>query len=73
MKTLVLNDSDFYYTPNGLMLRGGSRMMYDAELVVKFNRHGEYEVLKDRFGLDKEQIEAEIGLIPDERLLLMLA
>jgi hypothetical protein len=72
-KTLVLNDDDFYHTSNGLHLRGGNRMLYEASLVVKFNRDGGYEVLKDRFGLDKEQIESEIGLIPDQRLLLMLA
>jgi hypothetical protein len=73
METIILNDSDFYNTQYGLQLTGGNKIMYGAELVVKLNRDGGYEVLKDRFGLNKEQVEAEIGLIPDQRLLLMLA
>jgi hypothetical protein len=71
MKKLILSEDDFYNCPGqGSTLRGGSRRLYDAELVVKILRNGSYEVLKDRFGLSKEEIEREI-FQPDERLLLM--
>lgn len=71
MKKEILTEDDFYCSFNGLSLRGGNRRLYDAELVVKILRDGSYEVIKDRFGLSKEQIEDEISK-PDERLLLMM-
>jgi hypothetical protein len=72
MKKEILTEDDFFYYPGqGPTLKGGSRRMYDAELVIKVMRDGSYEVIKDRFGLSKEQIELEVlGL--DERLLLMM-
>ena len=70
MKKVFLTDDDFYQTANGLQVRGGSKIMYDAHLVVKLGKDGGYEVIKDRFGLSKEELEKEI-YGPDERLLLM--
>lgn len=71
MKKLILTEDQFYQTQNGLAIRGGSSILYDAHLVVKLRRDGSYEVLKDRFGLSKEEIESEI-YGPDERLLLTM-
>lgn len=75
MKKEILTDDDFYSLYNGSYdgrdIRGGKRRLFEAELVIKLNRDGSYEVIKDRFGLSKEQIELEINQ-PDERLLLML-
>jgi hypothetical protein len=75
MKKLILTDDDFYSLYNGSYdgraIRGGKRRLFEAELVIKLNRDGSYEVIKDRYGLSKEQIELEINQ-PDERLLLML-
>jgi hypothetical protein len=72
METLILKEEDFYRTANGLALKGGNRILYEASLVIKFNRDGGYEVVKDRYGQTKEEIETKIGLMPDQRLLLML-
>jgi hypothetical protein len=75
MKKLILTDDDVYFTPSGnCRIRGssgGMKMLYESELIIKLNRDGSCEVIKDRFGLSKEQIELEINQ-PDERLLLML-
>jgi len=72
MKKLILTEDDFYNCPGqGSTLRGGSRRLYDAELVVKILRDGSYKIIKDRFGLSESQIESEVfGL--DERLLLIM-
>jgi hypothetical protein len=70
MKKLILTEDDFYWSPTGPTLRGGSRRLYDAELAVKLMRDGSYVVLKDRFGLSPSEIEREIGLC-DNRLLLL--
>ena len=72
METVVLTNSDYYKTANGYQLKGGSRLLYEASLVIKMNRNGGYEVIKDREGLTNEQIEVKIGLVPDKRLLLMM-
>lgn len=72
METVVLTDNDYYMSSNGYHLRGGNRLLYEASLVIKMNRNGGYEVIKDREGLTNEQIEAKIGLVPDKRLLLMM-
>ena len=71
MKKLILTEDDFYRTLNGPAIRGGNKRLYEAELVIKVNRDGTHEVIKDRFGLSKSQIEMEIESI-DERLILML-
>lgn len=70
MKKLILTEEEFFQTAEGYHLRGGNRRIYDAELVVKINRNGSYEVLKDRFNLSKEEIENELSGL-DNRLLLM--
>ena len=70
---LFLNDSDFYRGNSGLeYLRGGDRILHEASLVFRMNKDGEYSILKDRYGLDKDEVESKIGLIPDRRLLLMM-
>jgi hypothetical protein len=75
MKKLFLTDDDVYYDPSGncriRTISGGMEMLYKSDLIIKLNRDGGYEVMKDRFGLSKEQIENEIHE-SDERLLLML-
>lgn len=71
MKKEILTDDDFYSTHCGRYLKAGNQRLYESELVVKLNRDGGYEVIKNRFGLTKQQIDLEINE-PDERLLLML-
>jgi hypothetical protein len=75
MKKLILTDDDVYYDPNGncriRTISGGMKIIYKSDLIIKLNRDGGYEVMKDRFGLSKVEIDLEINQ-PDERLLLML-
>ena len=71
MKKLILTEEDFYQSPTGRTLRGGSRRMYEHELIIYKKRDGSYEVMKDRFGLSKTEIEMELEGI-DNRLLLMI-
>jgi len=71
MKKLILTEEDFYSSPSGRTLRGGNKKMYDAELIIFQKSDGSYEVMKDRFGLSKTEIEMELEGI-DNRLLLMI-
>ncbi len=70
MKKLILTEDDFYQSSTGRTLRGGYRKLYDVELAVVVKDNGEIEVLKDRFGLSKEEIRDIVEF--DERILLML-
>ena len=70
MKKLILTEDDFYQSPTGRTLRGGSRKLYDVDLAVMVKRNGEIEVLKDRFDLSKEEVQRIVEF--DERSLLML-
>ena len=70
MKTLILTEDDFYQSQTSKTLRGGTRQLYNAELAVVIKRDGEIEVLKDRFGLSKDEIRDIVEF--DERILLML-
>ena len=63
--------TDSQYDVEYLLGEGWMKMLYKSDLIIKLNRDGGYEVMKDRFGLSKEQIENEIHE-SDERLLLML-
>ena len=63
--------TDSQYDVEHLLGKGWMKMLYKSDLIIKLNRDGGYEVMKDRFGLSKEQIENEIHE-SDERLLLML-
>lgn len=70
MKKLILTEDDFYQSPTGRTLRGGSRRLYEVDLAVVIKRDGEIEILKDRFGLSKEEIRNIVEF--DERLILAL-
>lgn len=70
MKKLILTKDDFYQSPTGRTLQGGSRKLYDVDLAVMVKRNGEIEVLKDRFDLSKDEIRDIIEF--DNRVLLML-
>lgn len=73
MKKEFFTEEDFYRTSNGQFLRGGNHRLYEAELAIKILRDGTYEVLKDRKGLSKSEIEREISYAGiDERLLLIM-
>jgi hypothetical protein len=69
-KELILTEDDFYTSPSGRTLRGGSKMMYESSLVVLMKRNGEIEVLKDREGRTVEEIKSYLEF--DERLILAL-
>lgn len=75
MDKVFLTDKDFYTSPSGPMLKGGEKIMYQASLVIHLgNGNGTHKVLKDRYGLTEDEINAEIEkhLNPlDNRLLLM--
>jgi hypothetical protein len=74
MDKLFLTDDHFYPSFDGLKLKGGERVMYQASLVIKLDKNGNHKVLKDRYGLTQDEINAEIEkhLNPvDNRLLLM--
>jgi predicted nucleotidyltransferase len=70
MKKLILTEADFYWSPTGKTLRGGTRRLYDADLAVLVKRDGDIEILKDRAGRSKEEVKALLEF--DERLILAL-
>ena len=78
-KELFLTDDDFYRTWDGLALKGGNKMLYDASLVVKLEKDGNHTVLKDRYGLSKRELAERVNehiynvnaAHLDRRLLLM--
>jgi hypothetical protein len=70
MKKLILTEDDFYTSPTGRTLRGGNRRLYEVELAVLVKRNGDFEILKDRFGLSKDEVRSILEF--DERILLAL-
>jgi hypothetical protein len=70
MKKLILTEDDFYQSSRGQEISGGNKRLYEAEVAIFLKRDGSYEVLKDRFGLSKTEIEMELEGI-DNRLLLI--
>jgi hypothetical protein len=70
MKKLILTDEDFYNAPHGRCIRGGNSRLYEAELVVYMKDNGDFEIVKDRFGMSKDEIRSIIEF--DERILLAL-
>ena len=75
-ETLILTDDDFYNSPTGRTLRGGSKMLFESSLVIKLNRDHSFsnpsiEIIKNRNGLSKKEIIAQ-QLGSDKRLLLII-
>lgn len=70
-KTLILTPDDFYLGAHGDFIRGGSRRLFDATLVVLVDHDGQIvDVLKNRYGYSREEVEEIIRGRKDRRLLL---
>jgi hypothetical protein len=75
MDKVFLTDDNFYQSFDGPKIKGGERVMYQASLVIRLGKNGNHKVLKDRYGLTEDEINAEIEkhLNPvDNRLLLLM-
>jgi hypothetical protein len=70
MKTLILTDEDFYTSPTGQTIRGGHKRLYDADLVIHMKDDGDFDILKDRRQLTKDEVRNIINF--DDRILLAL-